>query len=81
LSTISILVAGAPYLLNGRDPKDILRRINYSMLVFFAAMFVVTSGLLSSGVISMIMVHIPSVSFLLRIWKDVIIKATLYSYE
>jgi Na+/H+ antiporter NhaD/arsenite permease-like protein len=60
LSVIALLGAAALYLLNSRDRKDILRRVDYSVLVFFAAMFVVTSALWSSGAISMITSHIPS---------------------
>jgi len=60
LSVVTLLGAGAQYLLNSRDAKDILRGIDYSVLVFFAAMFIVTSALWSSGAISMIMSHIPS---------------------
>jgi Na+/H+ antiporter NhaD/arsenite permease-like protein len=42
------------------DRKDIFKNVDYSVLVFFAAMFVVTSALWASGAISMIMSHIPS---------------------
>jgi Na+/H+ antiporter NhaD/arsenite permease-like protein len=34
--------------------------VNYSVLVFFAAMFVFTYGLWSSGIISLIISHFPS---------------------
>lgn len=60
LSIIALLGAGALYLVSGSDRKDILRRVDYSVLVFFAAMFVVTSALWSSGAISLIMSHIPT---------------------
>ena len=60
LSIIALLGAGVLYLFSGSDRKDILRRVDYSVLVFFAAMFVVTSALWSSGAISMIMSHIPT---------------------
>jgi len=60
LSVIALLGAGTLYLVNGGNRKDILRRVDYSVLVFFAAMFVVTYALWSSGAISMIMSHIPS---------------------
>jgi Na+/H+ antiporter NhaD/arsenite permease-like protein len=60
LSTIALLGAAALYLVSGNDRKDILRRVDYSVLVFFAAMFVVTSALWSSGAISLIMSHIPT---------------------
>jgi Na+/H+ antiporter NhaD/arsenite permease-like protein len=60
LSIIALLGAGALYLISGSDRKDILRRVDYSVLVFFAAMFVVTSALWSSGAISLILSHIPT---------------------
>jgi Na+/H+ antiporter NhaD/arsenite permease-like protein len=61
LSLIALLGAAALYLVNGSsERKDILRRVDYSVLVFFAALFVVTSALWSSGAISMIMSHIPN---------------------
>jgi Na+/H+ antiporter NhaD/arsenite permease-like protein len=60
LSVIALLGAAALYLINGGNRIDILRNVDYSVLVFFAAMFVVTSALWSSGAISMIMSHIPS---------------------
>lgn len=40
--------------------KTYLKKVDYSVLVFFAAMFVVTSALWSSGAISMIMSHLPT---------------------
>ncbi len=58
LSVIALLGAAALYLVSS-ERKDILRRVDYSVLVFFAAMFVVTSALWSSGAISMIMSYIP----------------------
>jgi Na+/H+ antiporter NhaD/arsenite permease-like protein len=60
LSVVALLGAGALYLLNGKDRIDILKRVDYTVLVFFAAMFVFTSALWSSGMISLIMSHIPS---------------------
>ena len=60
LSIIALLGAGVLYLFSGSDRKDILRRVDYSVLVFFAPMFVVTSALWSSGAISMITSHIPT---------------------
>jgi Na+/H+ antiporter NhaD/arsenite permease-like protein len=59
LSVVALLGAGALYIVNGGNRKDILRSVDYSVLVFFAAMFVVTYALWSSGAISMIMSHIP----------------------
>ncbi|HYA83528.1 MAG TPA: SLC13 family permease [Candidatus Bathyarchaeia archaeon] len=60
LSVIALLGAGVLYILSGKDRKDMLINVDYSVLVFFAAMFVVTSALWSSGAISTIMSHIPS---------------------
>ncbi len=60
LSVIALLGAGALYILSGKDRKDIFKNVDYSVLVFFAAMFVVTSALWSSGAISTIMSQIPS---------------------
>lgn len=60
LSIIALLGAAALYLVSGNERKDILRRVDYSVLVFFAAMFVVTSALWSSGAIAMITSHIPT---------------------
>jgi Na+/H+ antiporter NhaD/arsenite permease-like protein len=62
LSTVALLGAGILYLVSGsnNERKEILRRVDYSVLVFFAAMFVVMSGLWSSGAISMIMSYFPS---------------------
>jgi len=65
LSVIALLGAAALYFINGGNridvlKKEILKNVDYSVLVFFAAMFVVTSALWSSGAISTIMSHIPS---------------------
>jgi Na+/H+ antiporter NhaD/arsenite permease-like protein len=57
---IALLGAAALYIVNGGNRKDILRGVDYSVLVFFAAMFVVTSALWSSGAISMITSHVTS---------------------
>jgi Na+/H+ antiporter NhaD/arsenite permease-like protein len=62
LSTVALLGAGILYLMSGsnNERKEILRRVDYSVLVFFAAMFVVMSALWSSGAISMVMSHFPT---------------------
>jgi len=57
---IALLGAAALYLINGGNRIDILKNVDYSVLVFFAAMFVVTSALWSSDVISTIMSYFPS---------------------
>ncbi len=59
LSTIAMLGAAALYGLS-RDRIEIMKRVDYSILIFFAAMFVVTSAMWSSGAISLIMSHLPS---------------------
>jgi Na+/H+ antiporter NhaD/arsenite permease-like protein len=43
-----------------KERRQILFDVDYSVLVFFAAMFVFTSGLWSSGMVSMIISHIPN---------------------
>ncbi len=60
LSIIALFGAAMLYLLSGNDRKDILRRVDYSVLIFFAAMFVVTTALWSSGAIAMLTSHIPT---------------------
>ena len=60
LSVIALLGAGVLHLFSGSDRKDIIKRVDYSVLVFFAPMFVVTSALWSSGAISMIISYIPT---------------------
>lgn len=61
LSIVALLGAGMLYLVSGsNERKAILRGVDYSILIFFAAMFVVTSALWSSGAIPMIMSHFPS---------------------
>jgi Na+/H+ antiporter NhaD/arsenite permease-like protein len=64
LSVIALLGAAALYLVSGSDRKDILKSVDYSVLVFFAAMFVVTSALWSSGAYScrIFLSHIPAPS-------------------
>jgi Na+/H+ antiporter NhaD/arsenite permease-like protein len=60
LSIIALFGAAMLYLLSGNDRKEIFRRVDYSVLIFFAAMFVVTSALWSSGAIAMLTSHIPT---------------------
>lgn len=61
LSVIALLGAGVLYLLSGsKERKEILKRVDYSILVFFAAMFIVTSALWSSGAISIAMSYLPT---------------------
>ncbi len=58
LSTIAMLGATALYALC-KERREILTSVDYSVLVFFAAMFVFTSALWSSGIISQIMSYFP----------------------
>jgi Na+/H+ antiporter NhaD/arsenite permease-like protein len=59
LSIIAMLGATALYALS-KERGEILVSVDYSVLVFFAAMFVFTYGLWSSGVVSMILSHFPT---------------------
>jgi Na+/H+ antiporter NhaD/arsenite permease-like protein len=59
LSVIAMLGATALYALSS-ERREILVSVDYSVLVFFAAMFVFTSGLWSSGIISLAISHFPS---------------------
>ncbi|HEY6535125.1 MAG TPA: SLC13 family permease [Candidatus Nitrosocosmicus sp.] len=60
MSIIALSGAAILYIFNNGSRIYILRNIDYSVLVFFVAMFIVTSSLWSSGVISMLMSYIPS---------------------
>jgi Na+/H+ antiporter NhaD/arsenite permease-like protein len=53
LSIVALLGATALYALS-RDRIHIMKSVDYSVLIFFGAMFVVTSALWSSGAVSMI---------------------------
>jgi Na+/H+ antiporter NhaD/arsenite permease-like protein len=59
LSIIAMLGATAIYALS-KERREILVSVDYSVLVFFAAMFVFTYGLWSSGIISLILSHFPT---------------------
>jgi Na+/H+ antiporter NhaD/arsenite permease-like protein len=59
LSIIAMLGATALYAL-GKERREILVSVDYSVLVFFAAMFVFTYGLWSSGIISLVISHFPT---------------------
>lgn len=58
LSLIALIGAAAVYALS-RDRREVMQNVDYSVLVFFAAMFVVTSAVWSSGAIPMIMKYVP----------------------
>ncbi len=58
LSLVALLGASVLYIAS-RDRKEIIQNVDYSVLVFFAAMFIVTAAVWSSGAIPMIMKDIP----------------------
>ncbi len=59
LSTIAMLGATALYALS-KERREILASVDYSVLIFFAAMFVYTYALWSSGIISQIISYFPT---------------------
>ena len=59
LSIVAMLGAAALYALS-KDRTQILKSVNYSVLIFFAAMFVVTSAMWSSGAIQVITSWLPN---------------------
>jgi Na+/H+ antiporter NhaD/arsenite permease-like protein len=60
LSTVAMLGATAIYALS-RERMEIVKMVDYSVLVFFGSMFVVTSALWSSGAVSILFTnYIPS---------------------
>jgi Na+/H+ antiporter NhaD/arsenite permease-like protein len=59
LSIIAMLGATVLYALS-KERREILVSVDYSVLVFFAAMFVFTYGLWSSGLISLVLSHFPT---------------------
>lgn len=58
ISIIAMAGAAILYAISG-ERREIMKSVDYSVLVFFAAMFVVTSALWSSGAISLFMKHLP----------------------
>ena len=58
ISIIAMGGAAVLYAISGQR-REIMKNVNYPVLVFFAAMFVVTSALWSSGAISLFMKHLP----------------------
>ena len=59
LSIIAMLGATTLYALS-KERKEILSSVNYRVLVFFASMFVFTSALWSSGIISQMVSYFPT---------------------
>ncbi|MDE1840377.1 MAG: anion permease [Thaumarchaeota archaeon] len=58
ISIVALIGAAVIYAASGQR-YDILKSVNYTVLVFFAAMFVVTGALWSSGTISLFMKYLP----------------------
>lgn len=58
ISVIALIGAAVLYSISSQR-CEILKSVNYSVLVFFAAMFVVTYALWSSGAISLFMKYLP----------------------
>ncbi len=59
LSLIALLGAAVLYLLS-RERKEIMQNVNYSVLIFFVAMFIVTAAVWESGAIPLVMKAIPT---------------------
>ncbi len=59
LSIIAMMGATTLYTIS-KERKEILTSVDYSVLVFFAAMFVFTSALWSSGIISQMISYFPN---------------------
>jgi Na+/H+ antiporter NhaD/arsenite permease-like protein len=53
------LFGGAALLLISKEKKEIVRRINWQILVFFAAMFVFMQGLWNGGLIELLQTALP----------------------
>lgn len=59
ISVVALSGAAVIYLIS-KERKEIMQNVDYSVLVFFAAMFIVTAAVWSSGAIPMIMTHMPT---------------------
>ncbi len=59
LSIVAMLGATTLYALS-KERREILTSVDYSILIFFAAMFVFTTALWSSGIISQIISYFPT---------------------
>ena len=58
ISIIAMAGAAVLYAISS-ERREIMKSVDYSVLIFFAAMFIVTSALWSSGAISLFMKHLP----------------------
>ncbi len=59
ISIVAMAGAAALYAVSGQR-REIIKGVDYSVLVFFVAMFVVTAALWSSGAISLFMKYLPT---------------------
>ncbi|MGI0088288.1 MAG: SLC13 family permease [Nitrosotalea sp.] len=59
ISVIALAGAAIIYAIS-RERREIMQNVDYSVLIFFAAMFIVTAAVWSSGAIPMIMNYMPS---------------------
>ncbi|MGI0045811.1 MAG: SLC13 family permease [Nitrosotalea sp.] len=59
ISVVALAGAAIIYAIS-KERREIMQNVDYSVLIFFAAMFIVTAAVWSSGAIPMIMKHIPS---------------------
>lgn len=59
VSVVALAGAATIYFIS-KERKEIMQNVDYSVLVFFAAMFIVTAAVWSSGAIPMIMKYIPA---------------------
>src|SRR5918996_829977 len=59
ISTITIMGATILHALS-KERTELIKSIDYSILIFFAAMFVFTAGVWTSGLISEILSYIPN---------------------
>lgn len=59
ISIVAMLGAVSLYVLS-RKRYEILQSVNYSILIFFTALFIVTSALWSSGAISLFLKYLPA---------------------
>jgi Na+/H+ antiporter NhaD/arsenite permease-like protein len=58
ISVIALIGAAVLYTVSSQR-REILKSVNYSVMIFFAAMFVVTYALWSSGAVSLFMKYLP----------------------
>lgn len=59
LSVVAMLGAAALYAVSNQR-REILKSVDYTVLIFFAAIFIVTSAIWESGAVSMLMSGVPN---------------------